>query len=1516
MKWTRILIALTALVLLAIFGALVIWYQIAGQEQARKLLTGKLRPYLGPSLEIGRLSLSAGNVILRNITLQPSSNLHLHIKEIQAAPNLWSFIIRGGRNAKMLRTVRIYEPRLWLRPSSDSAATNSDSLLRRLTYESHPLTRLKALNILDRVEIEAGSVVAGAPGVKWISELNARVEIDDKQEITTSVLAQLPQFKDAALRIEAQGSTAVGGFRAAVCLEAPDLTNIPEIFHIEGLEIKSGAVRLDLEAHGEAELRLSGVLQVDNGVADWTGKVNLSDLNLDGRLFGNNLALTGAARLNGVPVDLAASSDDILARRWQAKISSKDVDLAGLNFGRFALPKIAGQADFEAVASGTNDNIDIELNLNSAKLAIDTLDFSDVRLALRLNEDTLYCEKLFARIWGGELDLDGVIALAGGGVALSGEFIRSWTPEECPTWLKSKSPSLTAELVVQRVNKIWQGRGNAILVGAEGAPLITASLKTVGDSFILESHSPRLESGALNLKWTPEAVKPLILTVHNIRPLAQDIIDLDALLPPFFDDFDGELELRGDLQDVLWEAKIFSISDNRRLNASGEALRRNGKWLLNASLDVNEGENRLIRFDLNALLVKYKITLTSLTGYSKSGVRYLFGRGVYDLARRKVEQFDFNLRNLPLASLARYLELEIDTALDGRLDAEGYYRGDSLLWSVDLRLAFADDALFAASGRGAAGQGWYAIDTLMLTDSRSDQAILTARGRYCEQDKRLQNVIIRCEQFPLERAFKVGLPQLEARFGGSLNSLFEADGRLDSLRLTTDMHILNGTLFGRPGYWANLQIITGQDGYHYIQRGDLGKNLRPLLRIEGRRALNGERCQYRIDADDANLMDLIWALTGRDIPVKGLGRLQFTLDGKSTPERGRLVLSVASGAIADLTFDRLNLALDLQDLSGPDPRLFIDTALVHFCDAQATLQGCIPFLKSRPLEVAATLSGNLFSLLPRLDADFFSRPQGEGSLNLTLGGALERPRLTYGRFELHNSGIRMADVFRRVEGVRISIKLDDNGRVRIERLTGRIDDQPFFISNRTPRREDGEESIQIGDFDLGILQFATGSEGLWAVIPGLMDKGWGGYVRMRGLDGKGAFEFKGPAENPSGVGQVAFRNATFTYPFLVDEKALPSAFTLKLVGLLERMRWDAQIIPERGCHYMREVSGLSELPGLGSLKKRVGADYIDVDFKLHLDLQIDDNPVGLIFQGVVKDSLMLKGELTSTQGTIELLDLKFQVSQAGIQFSPPEIEPFIYGSAWTNVTDTLTGQPLEVRLKLQSTATGKPLRLTAEQGGRVLAPADAPGAVESERRRGSQFSDIIITFEDDRGHSQEQIIALLGYTPEQLPGKISANQLLRVAPITRWTRTLERQMEKWLGVDRVALETNVARNLLDRRLYTANIDSAQGGFNPYLSVLYGSRVTIGKYLSRNLYLSYTGALATEGEIYSSTRLGVLHYWDLLFRLARISNNASLNYRYEYDGLVDRRASSVYIRYNYYFDLLSMMEAALKAGRRW
>ena len=75
--------------------------------------------------------------------------------------------------------------------------------------------------------------------------------------------------------------------------------------------------------------------------------------------------------------------------------------------------------------------------------------------------------------------------------------------------------------------------------------------------------------------------------------------------------------------------------------------------------------------------------------------------------------------------------------------------------------------------------------------------------------------------------------------------------------------------------------------------------------------------------------------------------------------------------------------------------------------------------------------------------------------------------------------------------------------------------------------------------------------------------------------------------------------------------------------------------------------------------------------EVYLDLNIDNVSDGLEFDGRLSDnSFRVGGSVESTRGRVEYLDMNFRVERFGIIFNKFELNPEVYGRAYTTVRDS------------------------------------------------------------------------------------------------------------------------------------------------------------------------------------------------------------------------------------------------------
>lgn len=149
----------------------------------------------------------------------------------------------------------------------------------------------------------------------------------------------------------------------------------------------------------------------------------------------------------------------------------------------------------------------------------------------------------------------------------------------------------------------------------------------------------------------------------------------------------------------------------------------------------------------------------------------------------------------------------------------------------------------------------------------------------------------------------------------------------------------------------------------------------------------------------------------------------------------------------------------------------------------------------------------------------------------------------------------------------------------------------------------------------------------------------------------------------------------------------------------------------------------------------------------------------------------------------------------------------------------------------------------------------------------------------------------------------------------RWLAPLEREAADWLGLDLVQVRPQFATNLIGTNpsnlWLDAPADDQRIAANTRTANLFrASRIVLGKYVDRDVFISYTGQFGEEAR-YASVediqlgRLGLLQKWNLEYRLQPISPNFVLEFGWEYENVEDQNNRSARMKYSVVFDLMQL-----------
>jgi hypothetical protein len=353
-----------------------------------------------------------------------------------------------------------------------------------------------------------------------------------------------------------------------------------------------------------------------------------------------------------------------------------------------------------------------------------------------------------------------------------------------------------------------------------------------------------------------------------------------------------------------------------------------------------------------------------------------------------------------------------------------------------------------------------------------------------------------------------------------------------------------------------------------------------------------------------------------------------------------------------------------------------------------------------------------------------------------------------------------------------------------------------------------------------------------------MVDGESGSLSLSGKTEVEKFYLAGPIEDPYAWGEIVLTDSRITFPFPPAESEPSNA-----IMFLRNIYWDVVVKAGKDLQYTRQIPGFFG--------------------EVNTELNIDPSSEGLIFKGVIeKDTFYPEGKLISSRGRIDYLDLNFRVEDFGFVFNKGN-EPEVYGRATTTVRDSIGAVPKTIYLELYA--------------------VDEATGLETRRARWEDFRFRLVSADPTIGESQEQVLAYLGYSvgnveekAKKVGGAVTDNYLIR--PLLR---PIERGIEKYLGIDFVRFNARIAENLFSagtqnksqKNLYNQyyNISNM-----PYAWLIQSSEFTVGKYLTQNLYLTYTGqivALAHEQQ----SEFSLNHSLGLEYRFLK-----NLLFEFEYD----------------------------------
>ena len=851
------------------------------------------------------------------------------------------------------------------------------------------------------------------------------------------------------------------------------------------------------------------------------------------------------------------------------------------------------------------------------------------------------------------------------------------------------------------------------------------------------------------------------------------------------------------------------VSSNRLLSVTGrigEPFRKNTDW------DIRmEGLNDLL-LPLTAGALRRR-----LDGLN---VRALL-TGSNEAWSASMEGVDLDRGDLP-PTFEFTLETDRTAESRHRFDVSFGYRG-------------ASDSVLPLRARG----NWTAEEIVCERGLLGD--FLLFEGRYPYDAGGLAVLNARFSGFELEKLHDV-FPDIRA-YGGEVRGDMMLSGTREAPNAEFEVTIHDGSFHERGSFDGGVEA-TWRAGRFHLGSLTLKKDGQFLFGGGAQRVLE-DSLVGGLGIRDVDLGDLLYAFTGEDA-LEGTGTAEFRLGGRLHQPLIFGNLALADGAFESFRFDTLEVELvdTLMNGAGFASGTFsIRRGRLERDDGvRMVFFGEIPHGHA-DADLSLLAQGNVLGLLPEVSPTF-KAAAGSGEIRTRWGGRRGEWVLGSAGIRVEHGFVDLGDFAGPFSDVDIEADLEVDDRfLRIHHASGTANKERFVVSNRWEPEDEGlytPFAIDPLNIHLGVLLLQTQGKGLFAHLPGLMERREQGWIDFMGEKESDPFVIGGPPETPLLKGTLELSDFRLTYPFLVVEK---DSATIRLIEFLERIHWDIRVVPVKNVHYVREIRAI------------FGGVFADLKLKNRTgDFQVRGS--------INEETFRVGGNLEATEGTIELLEHVFRPERITFDYPFGVRHPIIAGRAYTTVIDSL-GMPATIWLSISAMD-----EFTGTEGGQV---------------RWDQVQFRFSTDNPNLARAEADLLAALGYSSGALGDRAYDALGMRVEnflfrPIFR---PIERGIRKTLGLDVVRLSSMFTRNLVQ-------IQTVEGYTYDPRYLFRRARWTLGKSIWPGFFLTYTGQIQDAvGMRYDQPTLGFRHALSLEYTI-RPDLFLEMEYRYDSHLLEDRR----------------------------
>lgn len=623
----------------------------------------------------------------------------------------------------------------------------------------------------------------------------------------------------------------------------------------------------------------------------------------------------------------------------------------------------------------------------------------------------------------------------------------------------------------------------------------------------------------------------------------------------------------------------------------------------------------------------------------------------------------------------------------------------------------------------------------------------------------------------------------------------------------------------------------------------------------------GDSIKGHITGHNIDYAELLKAMLGKENVVCGKGLFKFDIHGLSTHPILSGTMKIQKGHIGRFSFrqfqcdliDTIHVGNNLSEGS-----LYILNGYLEREDnLNINIWGTVPHHHEKDWDMSLSGEGNVLGPLPTFSDLVKAVKSSSGHFFIRIGGRPGDWIMGDGRILISDGEIMFSSALDRIERIQGNMVLNQANRfLHIQNISGYIDGGKFTFYNSWDNNREGRfEPLLLENLGvhLGIIHFLTDSRGIPVHIPGLMEIGDFGRIEFRGETSDETFMISGPVESPILTGILYLSDTRLTYPMLPIKESIDSESLMKL---LKNIEWNLDVIPKKDVHYIREI---------------------DSPFgNVYADLQLQNGFEGLHFNGVIQNKdFQVWGMLTSTEGTIDVLDHYFRPERIIFDYPKGGRSPIVTGRAFTTVIDSV-GIPSTVWLSL---TTQDPMTGLETEG----------GSWEVIRFR-------FYTDNPNLGRTEADLMAGLGYAATDMRqiaydalGIQVENRLFR--PIFK---PIERELRRHLGLDMFRVSSMLSRNFFD--LQSNEITKFDARW-----LLQRTKLTVGKYLAPGFFLTYSGQIQNEiGLRYNLHGIGFRHALTMEYSI-RPDLFLEMEYSYDSQLISDRREDTrIWLRHIFPF----------------